>query len=108
MKLIKILDLDDRTLIWNGAIFRHFNVGRLDSTNREEDYYDLMLFGLKDIFYLINVTQNSNKRGQIAVAIENETNNHFILSIRIKDFFKDNPDIYLISDELNQGYISKE
>ncbi len=107
MKYIKISELNDDDLIWNGAIFRHFNVGRLDVNNKEEDYYDMMLFELDDVFYLINVTLNSNKRGIIEATIRGINSKYFILAKEFKEYFEHNQDVFYVKNGYNQDYFSE-
>ena len=103
----KISELNDNLLIWHGAIFRHFNVGRLDANEKEEDYYDMMLFELDDINYLINITNNSNKRGIIEARIEGINTKCFIVAKVFKEYFKHNPDVYFIKEGYNESYFSE-
>jgi len=105
MIYVNISELNDNLLICNGAIFRHFNVGRLDANEKEEDYYDMMLFEIGDVFCLINITANSNKRGIIEARIDGINTKHFIIAKVFKEYFKHNADVYVIKEGYNVGYI---
>lgn len=95
---MKLSELKDDMLVFNGAYFRHFNVGRLDAKDVNDDYYDMMLINLNNAFYLVNITIDSHHRGTIEISIRNCVSEYYISGIELKKYFKKNKDIFLLMD----------
>ena len=100
--LVNLFDIPKNKQFWAGAIFRQYEVSRLDAKKDEDNYYDLMLVDvsnyISDTFVLINVTLNSGNRGRIVAMIPNVTTTYFLNAKVIQDYFSPDAKIYFVED----------
>lgn len=100
--LKRLKDITPEKEFWVGALFREFNVKRLDSKSNIDDYYDLMFIEssifTKDVSVFVNVTFNSDNRGKLVAIIPNAESKYSITAKQLQDFFSDESEIYYIEN----------
>ena len=99
---IRLRDVSPQKEFWIGAIFREYDVQRLDAKSDEENYYDLMLTDIStlanDAIALVNITLNSDNRDRIVAIIPNIESKYFLLAEQLQNYFSNESDIYYVED----------
>lgn len=100
--LISLNKISPQEKFWVGAIFREYNVGRLDAKNVEENYYDLMLVDISSLvenkIALVNITINSDNRGRIVAVIPNASSKYFIIASDMQRYFSGENEVFYVED----------
>lgn len=104
--LINLDEISPQEKCWAGAIFRMYNVGRLDAKSAEENYYDLMLVDISTLaenkVALINVTANSDNRGRLVALIPNTVSKYFVIASDMQHYFNEQ-EVYYVEDVSSMG-----
>lgn len=98
----KLANISHDKEFWNGSIFRLYNVDRIDSKNKNADYYDFMLIDMSlfaaNTFAFINVTIDSDNKGKVFALIENIETKYFITASDLQKYFNPEIELYYISN----------
>lgn len=96
----KLANIPPDKEFWNGSIFRLYNVDRIDSKNKNDDYYDFMLVDMDlfaaNTFAFINVTIDSDNKGKVFALIENIETRYFITANDLHKHFDPVMELYYI------------
>ena len=109
-KLIKLSGLDDDKEIHKGTIFRLFNVRRLDviktiddqldENKIQLDYYDYLLVNtsalVNSTFALINISLDSNKKGEILCIQRIDEGEYFLTAKKVKEYFTGYDNVFVL------------
>lgn len=110
-KLTNLFEFDDEKQFSSGTVFRIHNVKRLDIIKHESDYrdkkkseadfYDFLLIDTNALadgtFALINITLDSNNRGDILCILNGKESRYYLNAIVLKEYFVGNDDIYVLN-----------